>query len=163
MLVSDIIPGIRDILGDLDETRWTDATLIRSIDKAQKRVARGLRNLKNSKNIVVHSGQSNYTTPSDFQSLTFGSYNGVPLTLMSQDDMFELDINWETNTAEEPDFIVFNDSNREVIKIYPIPTFTEDDPFVLEDANLLTIHYIRKPVTITARQDLLRSMTRHHS
>lgn len=155
MVVSTLIASIRDIISDPDGTRWNDTRLIELIDEAQKDICKQTKVLRTTKHLVAHPDQANYSLPEDMRLLSRVLYNGVRLVFKSHDELDKLSTSWESDTGT-PKYVVFDKLDRGILKLYPIPDFTENVPFELADATLMTIYYVQNPTTLVADTDDLQ-------
>lgn len=175
MAVSDLILKIRDTLGDSDGDRWSDTRIIRAINDAQDDICRKVNLLRAKSSINILGGVSQYELPDDSLLLTRVTLEGVTIPFKSVEEMDAIDENWEAAQGDEIKAIVYNELNRGVIRVYPIPTLDiPTDPsavpdfgfvtemvgvVILDDFGVLTqlydikddlaVHYTRKPTAVT--------------
>jgi len=153
MLVSDVIQRVKDITADVDGTRWSDSRLIREINAAQFHFCTTTNILRDTVNLVVSPDQSNYTIPY-CDTLLNGRYNNIPLSLITTFDLDKTTSAWETEQGE-PKYLVFNNLNRSIVRLYPTPNFEAPEVFDLETANTLNITYTKYPKEVLETTDIL--------
>ena len=154
MLVSEVMTRIRNILGDATGSRWPDSRIIGLIDEAQKDISRKSLILKDSINILLHTSQSNYTLPSNVYRITRATYLDKAMSISSSGSMDLYDSTWIV-TEGEPTTLVYDNINKGIIRINPIPNFTEPEIFDITTNPYVTIYYVKTPNTLTLATDEL--------
>lgn len=151
MVVSDVITRVRDILNDESGSRWSDARIIRELNAAQRDFCSKTNILRTAESLIVHSGQSIYTLPSDVRVISRVLYNDSLLQFMPYNKMDGEVSQWEFSTGT-PKYVIFDKLNRQLLRISPIPAFEEAE----EDlSNYLTVYYLKHPDPAVATTDIL--------
>lgn len=138
--IEDILVRCRDSLADEDESRWSDARLLRLVDEAQKKIATKAQLLRKSFVLPLIANINEYALPSDAFLLTRAvSADGAKIGLTTHsalDDMMSnaqlcdclrinnisSDAEWEYDTGTEVQYIIFDNQEPGKIKTYPIVT-----------------------------------------
>jgi len=157
MLASDVILRARDTLADPAGHRWDDNRLLRLLDEAQTTICFRAKVLRDSTSIVVHPNQANYSLPVNANDLIRVKYklNGIysKLDIISADIADE--ILGDNVIPGIPLYAIKDNLNKEVIRLAPEPSFTENVPFDILLATTITVTYTRKPKVISAMTDSL--------
>lgn len=145
--IATLMLRIRDSLSDPNANRWSNDRLLRLIDEAQKVTARKAKLLRSRAEVAVISEIATYDLPSEASILTRVLASDAPSTatdteisrqsvrLKSHQQMDEIDPDWESQTGDGIEYIVFDKLNPQQFKVYPIPidsdsvsehTFTSD-------------------------------------
>jgi hypothetical protein len=136
--IQDIIVRVRDALGDPNATRWTDARLVRLIDKAQKIIARDSELLRSKEGQPIRKGVADYSIPDDAYKPNRFTILGQKVTPISHEEMDDLSdrgliqstyvettegsrSSWEEHEGNLPDHLVYDKLNPGKFKLYPIP------------------------------------------
>lgn len=151
MVVSDVITRVRDILNDESGSRWSDPRIIRELNAAQRDFCAKTNILRAAESLIVHSGQSIYTLPSDVRVISRVLYNDSLLQFMSYDTLDNKVSQWEFSTGT-PKYATFDKLNRQLLRITPVPAFEETTPDL---ANYLTIYYLKHPEPAVSTTDIL--------
>ena len=63
--IDDIFENVRDLLGDSDGDRWSDAVLLRAINRGQQEIVNNANLLRSKEGQPLRRGVYLYDTPSD--------------------------------------------------------------------------------------------------
>jgi len=145
--IENIIVRARDTLSDLQGDRWDDDRLIRLISEAQELIAIDAELVKKTYTGTVVSGTAEYTTPSDCAIVTRLSINSTRVPVKTFEYLDEKEIEWEADTSESVDMVLFDKTDPDKFILYPIPT----DPTYTS----YKLYYIAIPVEVTKLTDSL--------
>lgn len=140
----DILTRVRDTLGDLDETRWTNESLLRRLNEGQYDIAKETGAFRKTYSIQIIKGQHEYVLPEDLISIKDILYAQEPLEIVGAQQMVRKYGNdWRLHTTTTDITAVVTDrQNLRQIRVYPRP-FIDDlydeaifspDTYGLEDA-----------------------------
>ena len=129
--VSSIVERVRDSLGDENATRFTDARLLRILDEAQKVLCLETYILTNHINYNFILNSDTYTLPDDCIVVLRAEQAGKQIPQSTHEELDKLSPDWSSQEAEVPTNIVFDKSNYNNFSLYPIPTTSSQDDFIL--------------------------------
>ena len=141
--IEDILTRVRDTVGDLSATRWSNESLLRRLNEGQYDIAKKAEIFKTSVSLQIVKGKHLYTMPDDFIKLKGALYAQAPLPIYTAQQMERLaGSKWRMHTTlEAPTMLVTDRQDAKTLRVYPRPfiddlydlyTFTPD-PYGLED------------------------------
>jgi hypothetical protein len=116
--IDDILIGARDSLADPQGIRWTDERLLRLINEAQETIALDARLLRKTSEGTIVSGTPEYTVPLDCAVVLRLSINAERVPELTYED---LEGEWEDTTSAYVEGVIFDKSNADKFRLYPIP------------------------------------------
>jgi len=124
-MVKTLLEDIRVFLHDVDAIRWTDKSLIRLLDKAQKDLVFKTKALKAIYRVGLRDDRETVKLPSDIDRVTRVTLNGCKLNgkTHSEIDDITCGCGWETATGT-PKYFILDKTNRNRLRLYPIPNGT---------------------------------------
>jgi hypothetical protein len=122
MLVSSLISAIRPLVGDENSTRYTDDRILDIINEAQRDLVKKTGMLVTKSEIALVAEQADYTLPSDLYSLSRVTVGGIRIPFSSTSLMDEKSDSWENVVGTSPEYIIYDQSNLDEIRVYPIPS-----------------------------------------
>jgi hypothetical protein len=154
--IETIIRKVRSKLADKDGDRWSDQDLLDLLDQGHKDYAHHARLLRGETVLPLVIGQAVYTLPDDIFIVLRAEYNFSNLHITTYDNMDEqnrkqiltrnelnnesdytrvnsdfgldrIDLTWQSDTGQDPEAIIFDKSNMNECRIYPIPEENDDD------------------------------------
>ncbi len=118
--IDDILENVRDMVGDADGDRWSDAVLLRSLNRGQQEIAVNANLLRDKEGQPLRRGIYLYDTPLDCYRPKRFTLNSEKVILKSHDEMDEeYSATWE-ETEGEADLIVYDKLNWDNFRVYPI-------------------------------------------
>lgn len=149
--IQQIFRLARQTLGDKAGDRWSDGDLLDLLDMGHKDYAHHANLLRGECVIPLAEGVSTYKLPEDVFVILRAEYGDSKLTITSYDAMDEMEHdshtrnyrngarltsdfslaskNWQLATGPIPSAIVCDESNLNKIRVYPIPTDSQDQNF----------------------------------
>ena len=155
--IEQILRLARQTLGDKDKDRWSDPDLLDLLDLGHKDYAHHARILRGVHEIPLIDGQAIYTVPDDIFMVLRAEYNTCNLFITTYDAMDEqgrklllssyrnsdrdyrdsrvnsdfnsgiLDVCWQQDTSSMPEAVIFDKSNMNEFRVYPIPKDQSND------------------------------------
>lgn len=125
--VEDILTRVRDTVGDVDKTRWTDSSLIRRFNEGQYDIGKKAELFKKTVAIQLVKGQFLYTMPDDFIKLKDALYDYEPIEIIpSQQMVRRYGKDWRLHSTENSiSALVTDRQDTKTIRVYPRP-FIDD-------------------------------------
>jgi hypothetical protein len=146
--IEQILRLARQTLGDKNKDRWSDQDLLDLLDLGHKDYAHHARILRGTHDIPLIAGQAVYTVPDDVYVILRAEYEDEKLTLATYDEMDQVahrqntsnkrisrlmhdfnsaSVNWQRDESDEPLAIIYDKSNMNELRVYPIPAGVEND------------------------------------
>ena len=121
--IDDILLRARDTLADPDSRRYSNDRLLRLLSDAQKDISIRARLIRSKVSVQLFTDVAEYALPDNCYLATRVTLEGCPLNLTTYDILdTNLGCNWQTETSNTPDAIVYDRSNQTVFRVYPIPS-----------------------------------------
>lgn len=154
LTLSDMLTRVRQNVRDSDATRqrYADSVVTNLLNEAQTQAVSTTWCLDKSTVIVVVSGSSHYSAPSDFLApiqTIFTSPAGTrsDLELMTREKVYGLDADWETTSGSVSGYWFRNDSRQQTaqfITLFDRPNST----------GTLTMQYYNTPTDLSISTDI---------
>lgn len=121
--VEDILTRVRDTIGDLDKTRWSDSSLIRRLNEGQYDIGKKAELFKATTAIQLVKGQFNYTMPEDFIRLKDAMFAYEPLDVIPAHQMIRrYGKDWRLHTTTDRITALVTDrQDKRQVRVYPRP------------------------------------------
>jgi len=144
-----IILKARTTLNDVGATpRWTTQRLMELLSEGQDAMCRDIPLISYKAMINTVGGQEEYNLPSDAVRLLHASNAGVPVVILSYDEIEHVDGEWETATGHAVTNIIVNALSQQVIRPYPLTETTEQ----------IKVRYHARPIELGWDEDSDDSM-----
>lgn len=147
----DIINKARLELADTDKERWKDSELLSLVSDAQSYISLQANNIKNTVSISTLSTKNSYELPANVRLITNVACNSKPLIFVDKEAINKISSTW-TMDVGEPQYVIFEDANKGIIKLSPIPEISTqvtisfiaypDELVDVDDALVLTPDYM---------------------
>jgi len=117
-----IIGKARVTLNDVNEDnpRWSDERLYGLLDEAQEVFCKDIPLVRNNVVITTVGGQADYRLPEDCVKLLTAKSNGIPLDIISYDEIERDNPSWEDTTSSAFSHVVTNSLSQQIIRPYPL-------------------------------------------
>jgi len=119
--IEKIIVKIRDSLSD-DGDRWSTDQLLRLIDEAQKSICVNSNVLRERVSIPLIKGRSTYRLPDELATASRVVYNSCNIPIKTHLELDKIDCSWEDRSGTTLKAVIFEKTDKNYIKVYPIPT-----------------------------------------
>ena len=174
--VQSILISVRDVLADHKKQRWSDDVLIRLFNEGLLNFILQARTLKLKTYIELENNTAMYNLSDQVISIDRIQYLEKVLESKTEEDMDKLDISWQTKTGTEPKYVIFDNMQKGVFRIFPrldnsglnnieqnqlygilIDLEVNDDLYLIPSINnaaysgkkFLIVYYIGKPKIVT--------------
>lgn len=131
---TELLTQVRDMLDEPTAAQWTDDMLTRWINEAGRDLARATRHLKDSEDVVVTGGVSEYVLPNHIIAVEHcyflpgnGDERQIPLMARHWEGMDQVWGSWQNRETSYPVFFtVIGYSPSATLKLYPTPAEDAD-------------------------------------
>lgn len=119
MRVEDIISNSRELLGDVDKTRYSDSILVKYLNDGLSDFVLNTKILKERLFVELNPTAAIYDlSPYVLEFLRF-QFEEVSIPVRSQEDLDGYDKNWQNDTGDEVKCVTLSDMKKGTFRIYP--------------------------------------------
>jgi len=148
-----IIADARITLNDTSNSpRWSNERLMSLLNDAQNTMCEDIPLITESYTLNTVSGQAEYKLPYGSVKLLRASSEGVPLNIVSYEDIEDIDPSWEDNTSSSFSAVIVNALSQQKIRPYPLTTTSKP----------IKIRYHSRPVELiwdATTEDTIEGLT----
>lgn len=119
ILTSDVLTAARDVLADVDKTRWPDTTLIRILNEGIANFTITTKHAKSRLYLSLETNIGKYDISDYAINIERVMYLNRVLEAKSTTEMDKINLYWEDEIAAEPRYVIFDTLRPGVFKVYP--------------------------------------------